>query len=1325
LGTLRRDEGDGRRWLRALAEAYVHGVAVDWTRVLDGPHRRVELPTYAFDRHHYWPQPARGAADVASAGLAAVGHPLLGAAVRPAEGDTALWTGRLSLSTHPWLADHAVLGTVVAPGTAFVELALRAGEQLDCPHLEELTLEAPLTLPEQGGVQLQLAVGAPDSDGRRTVTVHARPEGTDDGPPWTRHATGTLAQSPPAPTFDLMTWPPPDAEPMLVDGFYDALHEAGYGYGPAFQGLTAVWQAGVDVYAEAVLPEEARGDADAFGVHPALLDAALHAAGLGGLLGADGQARLPFSWSGVTLHASGASALRVRLTPLGPDTVAVAVADAAGHPVAEVESLTLRPTTDVQLRRSRGGEVLTSLYQVDWEPVPAGTGELDGLVLIGDVEHAELIDAAGPVSWYPDLEGLREAAATGQSIPRDVVWFLPGGPGMVRGAVHRVLAFAQDLLRDERLSDVRLTALTRGAVAVDPGEDVPDLAAAAARGLLRSAQSENPGRFRLLDVDGRPESWRALTTALTLDEPEVAVRSGRLLAPRLARTTASPLTPPTTDEPWRLDTQGDGGLNSLALLPAPAATAPLAPHEVRIAVRAAGVNFRDVAIALGIVPDQTVMGTEGAGVVLQVGSEVTDLTAGDRVFGLLHGCFSPVTVAERRALVRMRPGWTFAEAASWPTVFLTAYYGLVDLARAGRGESLLVHAAAGGVGMAAVQLGRHLGLEVYGTASAGKEPVLRACGLDDAHIASSRTLDFGPRFRVATDGRGVDVVLNSLTGDFVDASMELLAPGGRLIEMGKADIRDAEALADEYPGVSYRAFDLSEAGPERLHEMLMTLLGLLDDGTLTMLPISAWDVREATEAFRHISQARHVGKNVLTLPAPLDPDGTVLITGGTGVLGSALAGHLVREHGVRHLLLTGRQGPQAPGARELVAELAEHGADVEVSACDVSDRDALAALLAAVPEEHPLTGVVHAAGTLDDGVFDALTPQRVDTVLRPKAEAALHLHELTEGADLAMFVLYSSASATFGSPGQANYAAANAFLDALAQHRRHRGLPAVSLGWGLWEQATAMTGHLSGGDLARATHAGGALGTAQGLALFDAAMARGHAHLLPVNLDPATVGGRPDDVAAVPALLRGLVRIPGRRAAAGPDRSGPVSLTDRLARMPGPERRRTLVELVRTSAAAVLGHPTPTAIGPDRPFKEVGFDSLTAVELRNRLNAATGLRLPATLVFDHPTPAELASHLLSGLAVEPAGPPRGEDLVTEVDRLTARLEESAVGEVDRARLGDSLQALVRKVSSLTGVPEGTADGAVADKLQEASADDVFNFIDNELGVSKAQPPQVP
>ncbi len=328
---------------------------------------------------------------------------------------------------------------------------------------------------------------------------------------------------------------------------------------------------------------------------------------------------------------------------------------------------------------------------------------------------------------------------------------------------------------------------------------------------------------------------------------------------------------------------------------------------------------------------------------------------------------------------------------------MTAYYGLLDLAGLKAGESVLVHAAAGGVGMAAVQLVEHLGGEAFGTASPWKWDTLRLLGLDEAHIASSRTLEFKERFLRASGGRGVDVVLDSLAREFVDASLELMAPGGRFLEMGKTDIRDAEMVAGEHPGVSYRAFDLPEAAPERIRQMLGEIVALLERGALRHLPVTAFDVRRAPEAFRFLSQARHIGKIVLTMPSAIDSQGTVLITGGTGGLGALVARHLVVEHGVRSVVLASRRGPQAEGAVELQSELEALGARVIVAACDVADRRAVESVLALVGEEFPLKAVVHAVGVLDDGVIESLTPERVDSSAGSQGRGGLASARTDEG----------------------------------------------------------------------------------------------------------------------------------------------------------------------------------------------------------------------------------------------------------------------------------------------------------------------------------------
>ncbi|MFF3020364.1 type I polyketide synthase [Streptomyces sp. NPDC057939] len=937
---------------RALARLHVRGVTVDWDAYYAGTgFERVDLPTYAFQREPYWLDAGRPPGDVSAAGLGAAGHPLLGAAVALADLDGFLHTGRLSLDTHPWLADHAVTGSVVLPGSAFVELAIRAGDQVGCDLLEELTLHAPLVLPPSGGVQLQLWVGAPDATGRRPLGVHSRPEpGTDApgseseavGQPWTRHADGVLAVGAPQPSFAPDAWPPADATPLSVDELYPGLAEAGLHYGPAFRGVRAAWTGDGATYVEIEATDEQQAESALFGLHPALLDAALHTIGLAGLVEDTGRGRLPFSWNGVALHAVGASTLRVRLSSTGPDTVALALADGAGQPVADIASLTLRTVPDAQ-RTPGAGSPHDHLFRVAWTPLTlpatADAGPADALPPVLDLssvagEPATLLDSDGPA-------------------PATVLVRLPADreltPDAVRTAAHDTLGLLRRWLADDRSADSRLVLLTRDAVTVRAADRAPDPVSATVRGLVRSAQSEHPGRFVLVDTDA--------------------------------------VTDPGT---------------------------------------------------------------------------------------------APVTEAE-------------------------------------------------------------------------------------ADAGTDTGTDFGS-------------LLNAV-------------------------------LACPEPEVALRE-------------------GVAYAPRLARVPAGAGNPAGA--------------------PAH-DSEGTVLVTGATGTLGRLVARHLVAARGARHLLLLSRRGDTAPGAAELTRELTELGADVTWAACDAADRDALAATLAAVPDAHPLRAVVHTAGVLDDGVIESLTPERLDTVLRPKADAALHLHELTRDLDLSAFVLFSSAAGVFGAPGQGNYAAANSFLDALAQHRRALGLPAVSLAWGLWEDTDGMGGALDRADLERMKRGGvQGLTASDGLALLDLADALGadapagtagvdHALLVPMRLTPPAAG------AGVAPLLRGLVRTPVRRtAAAGPARTGaePSGLERSLLGLDGPGRERLLLDLVRGHVADVLGHGGADAIEAEHAFNDLGFDSLTAVELRNRLGAAVGHRLPATLVFDHPTPLALARHLSAELG---GGPDRTRD----------------------------------------------------------------------------------
>ncbi|QUQ65431.1 type I polyketide synthase [Kutzneria sp. CA-103260] len=1284
---LRKDRDEVHAAVSALASAFARGVAVDWDGVFAGG-RRIDLPTYAFQRENFWLTAGGAVGDASGLGQQAVGHPLLGAAVTLPDSGGAVLTGRFSVSNQPWLADHVILDTILFPGTGFIELALRAGDQVGCESIEELTLEAPLVLTAHEAVDVHVTVDAADDSGRRPMSVYSR---TSYGP-WTRHATGVLTTRDRTADFSLAEWPPAEATPIDVDDLYDRMTSEGVGYGPSFRGLRAAWRRGEEVFAEVELPAQAADDAGRFGVHPALLDAALHTVELDGNAEA-GQPQLPFAWSDITLHATGAAKVRVRMVRTETEAASLQLADVTGAPVAEVGALVMRP---VSADRLNAGKAVPndSLFLVEWTGVPTDDAQQD--VFVFGEEEGLLLTA------------LRSAGVAAKSTvdAQNMTLLDVGQADTAKELTRRTLAFLQSWLRDE--DSPVLGVVTSAAVAARPEDALVDPAHAALWGLVRAAQEENHGRLRLIDVDGSDASYRALPAALAGDEPQLALREGEALVPRLIRT-SDVETLATPDAPWRLDITAQGTLDNLALVECDTADRNLAPGEVRIAVRAAGVNFRDVLISLGMYPGKPELGCEAAGVVVAVGPEVAEFAPGDEVLGLFDGGFGPYAVADRRMVVAKPKRLTFAEAASVPAVFATAYYGLVDLTGLRAGEKVLVHAAAGGVGMAAVQLATHLGAEVFGTASRGKWSVLSGLGIDEDHIASSRDVEFVTRFAEVTGGSGVDVVLNSLAREFVDASLDLLPRGGRFAEMGKTDVREAGEVARDHAGVDYRAFDLSDAGPDRTKEILTELVGLIERGVLTPLPLRTWDVRKAPDAFRYLAQARHVGKVVLTVPNADPIRGAVLVTGGTGGLGSLVARHLVTEHGVRDLVLTSRRGIDAPGAQQLTDELAELGARVRVVACDVSDRDALAAVIDGVD----LRAVVHTAGVVDDGVFGSLTDEQLDRVWDPKADAARHLHELTRHRDLDAFVLFSSSAGTLDGAGQGNYAAANAFLDGVAARRRASGLPAVSLAWGMWAPETGgMTSKLADVDIQRLNRSGVLpLSGQRGLALLDESFARPEPTLVPIRLDLAALRSRPE---GTQAILRGLVGKAVRRTASAATADTELTLEQRLGSLTRTGRERLLTDLVCDHVAAVLGHTSRAALDPNRPFKELGFDSLTAVELRNRLSTVADVRLPATLIFDHPTPAAVADLMRTELMGEDE--PELSPIEAELARLESIVDEAASGgalpdDAARQRIAARLRALAANWGEQFGPANGKSERG---DIAAATAEDLFDILDSEL-----------
>jgi myxalamid-type polyketide synthase MxaB len=1301
LPSLRKAGADWARMLDSLGELYVRGAEIDWAG-FDGGYvrRKIAMPTYPFERQRHWlagltPPPSQPSGAYA----AGTGHPLLGARVRSALGHVQ-FDAELGLDSPAYLNDHRKRGAAVFPATAYLEMGLSAARDVlgDGTHVfEELVINDPLVL-ESARVRVQTVL-TPDAAGAATFRLFSRDATADDAAPWREHGSGTLRlrrgadQTREGETLDAIR--ARCSHPAPADEYYDDLVKDGHEYGPLFRGVTAMWRGRWEALAEIALPAPIAGQASAYRIHPVLLDASMQplAAAVPDSLkeGARGETFLPVSLGRVAVHVDGARGgwahVRVRVPSEGETdgfSADIRLYGEDGRVIAEIEDVYHKRISADAMEAAARKTMASWLYEVAWQEQPleaAADSRGPWLVLAANAGRAKALattlttDGAGAVTASPgmsfkvsdghvtfdpqnaeDYSRLLDhvQAATGQPV-RGVVHALSAhriGEGAdVREAVRQgcesLLYLTQALAAGERDPLPRLTVITAGATAAGGASADVTFAHAPLWSLARTVAVEHPdARCRSIDLDpdGSGLDQVAPEIMSTGPEDQVAYRGGRRLVARLVRSApAAALVAGERAEssPVSLEIGARGMLDRLELRP----TVRRAPGEgeIEIQVAAAGLNFRDVLNALGMYEGPAgPLGSECTGTVVRVGPGVTHVAEGDDVLGMAPAAFSTFVTAPAGAFVVRPKRLAVEDAAAIPVAFLTAEYALRRIGGLKAGERVLIHAAAGGVGLAAVQVARRVGAEIFATAgSPDKHAYLKSLGVK--HVMSSRTLEFAEQIQQATRGEGVDVVLNSLNGEFIEKSVFALRNGGRFLEIGKAGIWTPEQMAAARGDVQYFPIYFTPDDHAMVQQILGDVLAAIGDGSMPPLRTRVFPIAEATDAFRFMAQAKHIGKIVLKVgetpsrDIAVSSDASYLITGGLGALGLAVAKWMVAA-GARHLVLAGRSQP-TPAVADALEEMRAAGAHLVVVQADISrEEDASRVIGEVASGMRPLKGIVHAAGVLDDGFVVQQTWPRFDKVFAPKLLGAWNLHRQTRAIDLDFFVMFSSMVSLFGAPGQGNYAAANAFLDGLAQHRRACGLPALSLNWGPWAGG-GMAGRVSERDRQRwRTEGYGMIPPADGVSLLGHLVRRqgGAARIAVLPIDwptlfrQFTAGSEPPMLAE---LAAGLVK----RPAAG--KAERRRLAQELEAVAPNRRRAAVAAFLRGEALKVLGLDAGVDLDPRQPLNELGLDSLMAVELRNAIAGALERTLPATLLFKHPTIESLAGFVVSLLGLETGAAP--------------------------------------------------------------------------------------
>ncbi len=1275
--SLRRGRGERVQLLSTLGELWGNGYPVAWNKLFSGFRHRVDLPPYPWQKQRFWVDPPNLFLP-RSLRIPASGHPLLGTMqTLPTSINTYLWESTLESQQLPWLFDHQVQGAVVFPGAAYLEMALALGAEIFAAEpfeVSDVSFVEALPLAADAALQMQV-LATEEQPGRLRFHIASR-ESQKLSTVFRIHARGVLKRQKPEVAemgLDLISLRErlqrsPDAAQI-----YAQMATMGLTYGQAFQGIAELWGGAGEALGR-IETRAAVEFADAYRFHPALLDACMQV-----IVEALGSARenapwLPLQIGLLRLFQRPPSTLFCHARLSAAKVAAgerqradLCIVDSQGGLVAEIQDLVIARRTGSALHTEQDRLFMA----VDWQPslVPPPSVSAGRWLLLGDggalgQALRQALQSAGHSvvqgeSLLPNSTALR-ALLTGafdDKAPTAVVHLGRVGvdgasdahiaeKALLQGC-DNVLHVVQALVGMSYREAPRLWLFTRGAQAATPG--LVALTQAPLWGLGRTIAVEHPElRCVRLDLDpARPDDEaQAVVAELLADdaEEEVAFRGKERLVARLIhrlpeaeRTSRSEL---VAGRPFRLEIDKPGVLDHLRLRLCE--RRPPGPGEVEIAIEAAGLNFMDILTAMGIRPGahgaSLLLGGECAGRVVALGADVDGFAVGDAVLAVTPGCFgSHVTVSARKVVARPA-ALSAAEAAALPVAYMTAWYGLVHLGRLRAGERVLIHSATGGTGFAAVLIAQHLGAEVFATAgTAQKRDWLQAQGV--RHVLNSRSLDFSAQILAETQGVGVDLVLNSLSGPAIEASFAALGQDGRFIELGKSDIYADRALGlgPFKKSLSYSAVDLAALGenrPERFGALLAEVTALIRKGVLPTLPLETFPISRAAQAFRKMAQAQHIGKLVLCTAdkeamisvSPSDSvsirsDSSYLVTGGLGGLGLKVAEWLSKQ-GAGHLVLMGRAGDVSFEQRMAVSALVVNGTRVSIAKGDVAKRSQMEQILSDIQSSGmPLRGIIHAAGCLDDGLIMQQTPLRFRTVMGPKVQGAWHLHELTCKLPLDFFVMYASAAGLLGSPGQANYAAANTFLDALAHHRRALELPALSIDWGAFSEVGLAAEKDNRG--ARLSSRGMQnLTPDQGLAALGRLLGGAPAQMGVVPLDIQRWGA----FYRAAATSRRLSLLQTAQGGAQRGEKGTRDLQIRLVAAEPSARASLLAEILLAQVGQVL-RLAENQISMTVPLTTMGMDSLMGLELRNRIESVLGIRVPASLLWSYPTVGRLAEYI--------------------------------------------------------------------------------------------------